>query len=489
MESVQKTRTGSNAVKLTVAKIITMAVSLVSSMLLSRFRSLTEYGTYSQLLMAINLVSSLFMLGLPNSINYFLGKSYSDKERTDFLSVYYTLNTILSFIIGLVLVLAIPFLEQYFKNELIKSFWYFLAVYPWTKVIMSSTENLLICYNKNNVLMAYKILNSSALLGAILLIQAVNGSFRQYMILFLSVEVVFTAATYFFAKKNSVGLKPSLNKELIKTILTFSIPIGFASMLGTINIELDKLVITSMFSTEDLAVYTNASKELPVTIIATSLTAVLLPQAVKYLSNNQKKEAVDLWKSATTISFSIIGFIAVACIVFAPEVLTVLYSEKYLAGVGVFRVYSIVLLLRCTYFGMMLNSMGKTKFILYSSVGTLLLNFLLNYLFYYLFGFIGPAIATLLATTLMNLLQLVFTAKKMDYPFKKIFPWKNCGIYLLINVLFGAAIYFAKMLAEKYTDINSIILAIGFGIIWFALYAIAVFKPLKKQWLFLNKER
>ena len=62
---------GSDALKLTISKLITMAIALVNAMLLSRFRTLEEYGTYSQLLLIINLATTFFMLGLPNSINYF----------------------------------------------------------------------------------------------------------------------------------------------------------------------------------------------------------------------------------------------------------------------------------------------------------------------------------------------------------------------------------------------------------------------------------
>ena len=86
-------------------------------------------------------------------------------------------------------------------------------------------------------------------------------------------------------------------------------------MVGTRKFELDKLVISSLFSTEELASYTNSSKEFPVTVISTSLIAVLRPQMVRLLRNDKKKEAVELWKSATTISFAIICFIAAGCIV------------------------------------------------------------------------------------------------------------------------------------------------------------------------------
>lgn len=479
------THLGSDTIKLTASKIATTLIALVSSMLLSRFRSLTEYGTYSQLLMAVNLVCSIIMLGLPNSINYFLAKAETEQERNKFLSVYYTLNTILSFTVGIVLVLVIPVLEVIFKNNLIKNFWFFLAFFPWTKIIMSSVENFLIVYHKANILMIYRIMNSVALLGIILLVQFCKGSFITYMVLYLSVEAAFTLWIYWLVKINTSQFKPSLNKSLIKTIFVFSIPIGIASMIGTINIELDKLVITSFFTTEELAIYTNASKELPVTVISTSITAVLLPQMVRLLHDEKKEEAVRLWNSATTLSFAIICFISAVCIVFAPEVITVLYSEKYLGGINVFRIYSLTLLLKCTYFGMLLNASGKTRFILYSSIGSLVLNAVLNYIFYYIFGFIGPAIATFLSSLIMSIFQLFYSGKICGVCFKDIFPWKNACFLMFLNLGSGAIIFLLHKFLVGY--ISSILSAVILGIVWLGIMIIILHKPLLKQWKLLNK--
>ena len=185
MSELKKNRIGNDALLLTGSKVLTSLIGLVSAMLLSRFRTLTEYGTYSQLMMAVNLFCSLFMLGLPNCINYFLARAQTEEERGKFLSVYYTLSTLLSVIIGVVMVLAIPLLEIYFKNGLIRIFWYFLALYPWTRVIMSGVENLLVVYNKTNKLVIYRILNSVCLLLIILLVQLFGGNFGHYMLLFV----------------------------------------------------------------------------------------------------------------------------------------------------------------------------------------------------------------------------------------------------------------------------------------------------------------
>lgn len=475
---------GSDALKLTGSKVITMLISLISSMLLARFRTLTEYGTYSQLLMAINLVCSLIMLGLPNSINFFLAKAETEQERDRFLSLYYTMNTLLSFTVGFVLVLATPFLESFFKNNLIGAFWYFLAFFPWTRIIMSSVENFLVVYQKTSILVIYRVLNSVAVLGVIVLVQVCGGSFTSYMLLYLAVEVTFTLWIYWLVARNTISFKPSLEKTLIKKVFSFSIPIGIASMIGTINIELDKLVITSFFSTEDLAVYTNASKELPVTIISTSLTAVLLPQMVKLMNSNKKKDAIELWKSATTISFAIICFIALVCYVFASDVITILYSEKYLGGVSVFRVYCLVLLLRCTYFGMMLNATGNTKFIMYSSIGSLFLNVILNFVLYFTFGFIGPAIATLLSSVVMQISQLLYSCKICHVKMREIFPWKNVVAISLLNIVMGCFMGFIHSIVAVH--LNSILTTILLCIIWLGLFSLILYKPLLIHWKKIN---
>ena len=483
----KKTSIGVDALKLTASKIITLAIVMITAMLLSRFLTLEEYGTYSQILLAINLITSLLMLGLPNSINYFLARAESKEEMQKFLSVYYTLSTLLSIAVGLALVCVAPLIIKYFNNELIKTFVYFFTVYPWTKIISSGIDNILIVYKKTSMLLIYRVSNSIALLLIILIVQTLKLNFDTYMILFLAVEVVFAASVFIIVKGLSKKLYISLDTDLIKKILTFSIPIGLASAVGTLNIEIDKLMIGNFFDVEHLAIYTNASKEMPVTIIAMSLTAVLMPQLVRLLKKNKNNEAIELWSSATLLAYTFICVLATVFFVFAPDVMTLFYSEKYLPGVSVFRVFNIVLLLRCTYFGMILNSKGKTRFIFYSSIASLVLNVILNYVLYYKLGFIGPAIATLLSQATINILQLVYSCRITNIKFKKIMPWNKMTIITVMNLLLGVILYFIKdyILLEKI--VGSIIESIILGCIGGLLYLVICFVPIKMLWKSLNK--
>lgn len=479
----------SDAVKLTASKIITLTISMINAVILSHFRTLEEYGTYSQLLMVINLASTIFMVGLPNSINFFLARAENDDEKQRFLSVYYTLTTVLGLITGLILVLSTSLIMKYFDNSLIKNFMYVFAIFPWVQIVLSSIDNIFIVYHKSSNLMLFRILNSILLLLTIIIVEIFHWNFKIYMLLFIIVESILAFSVYVIVR-NLVGkIAVSFDKSLIKKILKFTVPLGLASVVGTLSVELDKLLIGRFFDTEELAIYANAAREMPVTIIASSLTAVLMPKLVYLLKKNKTEEAITLWGNATALSYIFICFIATGLFVYAPQVISLLYSDKYVPGVPVFRVYTIVLLLRCTYFGMILNSIGKTKLILYSSLASLGLNVVLNYLFYRIFGYIGPAIATFVSIAIVAFYQLVVTSKSINIPLWSMFPWYKLTAITLINIFMGLIFAIVKEFISLELYTSDIIESLILGFIWGIMYILIAFRYIKQYWTSLSKEK
>lgn len=479
---------GKDGVKLTISKIITLTLAMISSMLLSRFRTLAEYGTYSQILMISNIATSIFMLGLPTSINYFLSLAVTKEEQNKFLSVFYTLSTILTFIIGLLLVLSISLIASFLNNSLLVSFAYFLALFPWTRIIMGTIENVLVVNKKTWTLMVYRVSNAAIVLLTIIISHFLSLNFNTYMIAFLIVEIVYSVIVYILVTKYFGKLTISFDKTLLKNIFAFSIPIGLAGAVGTINIELDKLMISWFFDLEKVAIYSNAGRELPITIIAVSLTSVLLPELVRYFKNGQVDIALSKWRTATILSMIIMSLFVFGIMAFAPDVIKILYSEKYLPGTDVFRVYTILLLLRITYFGIVLNATGNTKYILFSAIFSLIMNIILNFLFYWWFGFVGPAIATLISQLIMNSAQLIITSKIINRPINSLFPFKEVAIILCISLVFFVFFFFIKKWLPLDKYVGSIWESVILGVIWSLTYLMLFFKKIKLLWDDLNKK-
>lgn len=478
---------GKDALILSVSKILTLLIGTVTSMLLSRLRTFSEYGTFSQILLVVTLFTSIFMLGLPNSINYFLAKANSAQEQQSFLGVYFTLNTFLTLAMGITLVAAAPVIAAYFENPAILTFLYFLLLFPWARVTTFSIENILVVYQKTNLLTVYRIVYSLSLLASILVVQWLGWGFREYMIAYLAVYCCLALWVYCITYKISGGFRPCLDKNLIRMIFAFSLPIGLSSVVGTLNIEIDKLLIGYIMDTEQLAIYTNASKELPVSFVATSITAVLMPQLTKMLKKDRNQEALTLWANATELSFLVICLIAAGVFTYAEDVMTLLYSDKYLPGLPVFRIYSLVLLLRCTYFGIILNTKGKTKEIFYASVASLILNIILNPLMYWIFGMAGPALGTLIAILITQLWQLSRTAKHTGCTFSQVFPFKRLGVILGINTALALVFYGIKQILPLEKWITSLGESLLLGCIWCVLYLFLMRKPVKRAWTGLNR--
>lgn len=504
--SREKNTLGKDTVNLTFSKVMTTLITLLTGMLLSRFRSLEEYGTYSQILLVITLFSSVFMLGLPNSINYFLARVDTKEDEQRFLSVYYTLSTILCIIMGGTLVLCVPLIEHYFANYSIHTFAYFLAVYPWASIISSSIENILVVYKRTKMIIIYRLANSGCILGSIILIQALGLGFNAFLICFLAINVVFAILVYLIAYRLAGKIGFRFSRSYIREILVFSLPLGLATMVGTLDVEIDKLLIGRLMSIEQLAIYTNAAKELPVTMVAASITAVLLPRMTVLIKQKRDAEAIKLWNTATELSFIIMGLIVSGCFAFAEEVMEILYSDKYLSGVGVFRIYILILLLRVTYFGIILNAKGKTKQIFWCSLMALLTNAIMNPIFYNLFGMTGPALATGLSILIISVFQLVMTSKETSTKFCDIFPWNRCLLTTLICVIFSIlfvvikkvlpmeeiysnviALFVDKDKFDGVTNLGDILESVTLGAVWTVLYLLIMKNRIKVLWNTLNE--
>lgn len=484
----RKSSVGTDAVYLTVSKIVVALISMVTSMLLARFRTKAEFGTYSQIIMVTDLVTTVFLLGLPNSVNYFLAKAEDDAQKQRFLSVYVTLSTILTIIIGVCLFLVTPLIIKYFNNPAITTFAYIFAVYPWASLMINSISNTCIVYGKSNQLILYNIVHAAFTLAVLLIAKFTGMSFKQYMAVYMASMMCFALFGLGWMRKLAGAIRVLLDGKLIKTVLAFSVPIGLASVVGTLNVELDKLVIGRFFSTEEYAVFANAAKELPVTMLATSLTAVLLPAMVKELKKGNNEQAVRLWGNAAKISFCIMSLIVGGLIVFAPDIMSLFYSEKYVTpdGVMVFRIYSCILIFRSIYWGIVLNSTGKTKFIFYSSLLTLGANVIGNIGFYYIFGFIGPALSSLAVTLVMNFVQLKFTTKVIDIKIRHILPWKEIVVCLMQTAAIGTVFWLIKRALPQMDRIWSIGVSVGLGAIWAAIYLLINRKKIVFNWKQLN---
>lgn len=473
---------------LTISNILTLAISMIISMVFARYRTLEENGTYAQIMLIINTVMPFVVLGIPNSITYFIGKSDSKSGRDEYIGNFYSLIFSLCIVAGVILYLISPVIAKKYDNELIMSMRYVFLIFPLCLQLTSTISDVLVSCDKDLTLLIYRLSYSFSLLVICVLMVWLKWSFTVYMIIYTVVLIALSIIVVLINKeKLKIRKIFCFDLHFIKKILRFSIPIGVATVVGTLSLEFDKLFISMNFSTEELGIYSYVAKELPIVAVTNSVTSVLLPTITRMISRGNTDNAVELWKNSSIVTFSITAFFACGVFTYAPQVISILYSDRYLAGVTIFRIYALTLFLRFTYFGIFFNTTGNGKKILFYSLFGLFSNIILNVVLFYIFGINGPAIATVVSIYLTDCLQLIGTKKLLKIKISELMPWVSYAKLLVINVLLSVLFYYIKIISTLDVYISENGEAIVLAIIWAGVYFLIIGKKVIYVWKTLNR--
>lgn len=443
---------------LTTVKIVTMLVSIINTMLLSRLLSLNEYGIYSKLLIIINISSIILSMGLNNAVNYFFNKY--DEEKNKYIENIFNITLLIGLIGALFIILSKNYIADFCKNSVISQLIIYIAFIPMLSNIVAIFQPLYISLKKAKSIAIINTIFSIIKVAITSMVCLTLKSIAWIFIVQVILEILQILVLYFNIKKELDGIKLfKLDFSITKKVILYAAPMTLALMSGVIFKESDKIIITKLASTEDLAVYSNMSKQLPFEFVATSFTAVITPIIVGYLKKDKQK-ALNLWKKFIEFSYIISWLLNVGAIVCAKELLIFLYSKKYIIGLNIFIIYLVTELFRFTYFGLILSSSGKTKFITISSIISVILNLFLNVVLYKFIGLAGPAYATLITIIVMGSIQLYFSAKILDTTIFKIIDIPKMIIYLFQLILTGFICYLIKTILYKFVTNTIIILII-----------------------------
>jgi O-antigen/teichoic acid export membrane protein len=445
---------------------------LISAVILSRYLSVSTYGSYQQLLVIYGTLLTIVSFGLPQSINYFLPRSESAGEKKAYVFQTYFLLLALSFIFALVLFLSSKCISTQFNNqelyELLRIFaWFILFLIP-----IQFIDQLLVVLDKTKKLALYRISFACLRLLSIVVPVYMKTSLRTIVISLVAFSAVQFAVTTFIIFKLFFDITFSWQRGFLVQQLKYSFYIGMSSLVGVLTRESDKIIVSLFFLPESFAIYANGAREIPfIGIIAGSVVAILMPELVALYKQKNIGAFSKLWHLSMEKVAVVLFPIAVFLFLFAKEFMVTLFSIKYLPSMTVFRIYLLLVPLRVTTYGAILMSVGKTSIIFRSSVYALLLNICLNILFIKLLGPIGPAIATVLVTYILTLYLLSNIKKAIRTPFRRVMPWGKLLKIMFICILL--LVFIAPLKLSSLTMPTKLLLA---GVIYFSFYVFCAFQ-------------
>lgn len=395
--------------------VISYTFILLSSMILSRYFTKGDYGTYKQVMYVYNSLLVVFTLGLPRAYSYFLPRVPLNEAKNTINKITY-LFFILGLLFSMVLYFGSSIISNILKNPDLN---YALKVFSIVPLFMLPTmgvDGILATFKKSKYIVVYKGLSALfQLISVSVPVIFFKGDYLSAIFGFtVSSFLIFIVALYLknMPVKNEIKEKTTIS---YKDIFKFSIPLLTASLWAILMNAADQFFISNYFGKEVFAEFSNGWLDLPfVSMIVGATSTVLLPVFSKIVNENENAylQIKPIWKNTFEKTVMIIYPLLMYCMVFSENIMIVLYGENYATSGIFFRFKLLINLFNLIAFAPLMLSLGATKYYAKSIAYGAIFTVVLNFIFVSIFNTpIVIAIISVLSSFLVIYLQLLYVAK------------------------------------------------------------------------------
>ena len=470
---VYSTNNTKQAFWIALATFFSMCFGIISAIILSRYFSKSDYGTYKQVLYVYSIILLIFTLGIPKAYSFFLPR-YCFHQSRDIIRKITTILLLLGFILSLILFLLSKKISILLNNPDLELALKIFSPVPLFILPTLGIENIFSTFRKTHFSTIYTFITRVFMLFCVLLPVVVFKKNYIYAIIGITISsfLNFLVALYlqYFSVKQYKNYKTDLN---YRQILAYALPSMLASIWGAIEISTNQFFISRYFGIEEFADYSNGAMEIPLVGMILGATAAVLSPIFSRMSHEKidiKNELYPLWIRVFEKSVMLTYPVLIFSIVFAEDLMTLLYGHSYENSATYFQIFNLYLFFQIIVCGPYLINTGHQK--LYANVHMysvfILIPLQLMSLSYLNNPFILVFLFVLIKIT-RTLFFLNIISRDLRMEFRKLIPIK-----LLLKVL-GLSVFiclFLKFLA-KLLVLNSLVTIFMSLVLYFLIYFFA----------------
>lgn len=328
--SNQKSSNFNQVLWLGIGQIGTYLIAFLSTIILSRYLSKTEYGTYNQIIYVYMTLMSVFTIGLPTIFSYYIPRLSSSQQKT----LIGSLNKIflyLGAIFSLVLYFSSSIIANMLNNPELAIGLKIFAIFPLFTLPTLGIEGLYTALRKTKEVAYYQIYSRTLMLLCIVLPVVLYQPNYRLAIIGWGVASFFSFLMAMYMKsKPYMKIEKESIPNMYKSIFDYSLPLLGAFVAGFFISSADQFFISRYYGTEAFADYSAGSYGIPlVAVISASLKKVLMPLFSKAEHEGKMDGAVQSYINAVNKSIKLVFPLVVYAIFFTSYIVLFIYGEKY----------------------------------------------------------------------------------------------------------------------------------------------------------------
>lgn len=432
---MSNTSNSRQAMWVAVGQFSAFAIGIISPMILSRYFSKGDYGTYKQVMYVYNTLLIVFTLGLPKAYSYFIPR-VSLPESKDVIRKISRLFAILGLFLSLLLFCGASAIADLLHNPDLELAIKWFSPTPLLLLPVMGIEGILASYKKAKHIALFTLcMRVFTLLFTILPVITFNGTYIHSIIGFDIASLLTCIFSYYLKYLPTHGIELQRATVSYKEIFAFSLPLLSASLWIMLFQSTNQFFISRYYGNEVFAEFSNGFMEFPIIPMVVNSVATILAPLFAGMAVKNKMSIGDIWNSALNKTIKIIYPVTIYCILFSNIVMTCFYGKMYSTSGIFFSIKNIEGFFSVIPFYPILMALGKTKE--YSRVH-MVIAFLLLPLEFFIVKLGLPVYTIGLAYVLCSLgkviLQFAVVGRSVEMPASVLIPYKAMIKVALVSV-------------------------------------------------------
>jgi O-antigen/teichoic acid export membrane protein len=430
-------------------RISTVLLGLASTVLVVRLVPEADFGIFVILLVIAAFLRDVSSLGIHISTAKFLASADDKQQRDKLINTVILIRILTIILVSIATLIARSAISTLFGINLFSSVLLFVPLLFFLHSMRQLTSFILEgCFLFRGVAIADFI---ESFLNFVLIMILVFWLDQGILGLIWANAISLGAASTFAFISSPVSLKPEIDLGMLKKILKFGFPLQINSIMAFVFLRIDTLMIGVLLGTTQIAYYEIARK-IPesLTGLYESFRVVMFPSVSRLFALGDREQVTKLLNHSFRLISFIVLFVTLISLVFGNEIISLLFSERYLPSTS-----TLVLLMICLditlvnyTLGYSLVAIGDSDKPMLVNIVHVLISLLGNMVLIPPLGIIGAALAKLLGFSGKIPLNMFFLRRrdihvKVWAYVKPLLIFSACW---LVFVLFGPKIFIFKSL-------------------------------------------
>jgi O-antigen/teichoic acid export membrane protein len=448
------------AVLLSLSRIANQGLLMLSPIILVRVLSVEDFGRYREFMVYASIMQGVAGLLINSSLMSFVP---AHPEHTwQFVRQSVTLVAITS--VASVALLWIA--DALAGGGLVGGYLLPVVLYTLFFVNFDFWQPLWLAQKQATLVMLYASGRLALRLTVVLVAAALSRNVTTIIWSIIAFEFCrMCAGALSWLRKNRAAAEP--RGSFWREQLRFSVPLGMATIVGTLNTRAAPLAMAKYRGPAALAEYTLGTYvESVVAILRNSLSEALLPDLVSRRAS--ARDSLTLWRRTTIVYLILMVPVALVTAGCAEPIVVTLFTEKYRGAIPVMQVYSLILLRECFDFGILLRATNETVPFLQNHAMSLVLNILLLVLLVPAFGAVGAVTALVVARYCEAFFLGWRACRAYGISPRHLLDWREVGKVLAAAMLAGVALLVASQFGGLSLALT-VAVALGFCALFAAL--------------------